>query len=163
LQTHCGSSTTGGTWYFIENLKLHFPDNAKLLLNYHPEYGRLSSVKIGIAALESEYLVFIQNVDNPLLNTKTLNLLIVGLGDFNYVFPLYKGRGEHPVLITKPVMNSIIKSQKADINLKDYLQQFRSNSINVDDETVLLNINTTEDYKKLISDECELCSIRCHY
>lgn len=140
----------------IENLKLNFPDNVEFVINYHPESGRFSSVKAGIAALESEDLVFIQNVDNPLLNPETLNLLINGLGEFNYVFPVYKGKGGHPVLITKPVMNSIIISKKTDINLKDYLQQFSGKPINVDDETVLLNINTTEDYKKLISEENEL-------
>ncbi|MGB4204346.1 MAG: NTP transferase domain-containing protein [Bacteroidales bacterium] len=140
----------------IENLKLHFPYNVEFVINYHPEYGRFSSIKAGIVALESEDLVFIQNVDNPLLNPETLKLLINGLGDFNYAFPVYKGRGGHPVLITKQVMNGFIKSQKADINLKDFLRQFRGNPINVDDETVLLNINTTEDYMKLISDEGEL-------
>ena len=47
-----------------------------------------------------------------------------GLWEFDYAVPTYKGRGGHPVLLSKKVIRNIIAEKENGMNLKDYLVKY---------------------------------------
>ncbi len=93
--------------------------------------------------------MFIHNVDNPFVNHKLLSLLLENIHDYDYVVPTFNNRGGHPILISKKVLKDIIAENGHNLNLKDYLSIYKKKTVNVDDEKILINVNSKEDYNKL--------------
>ena len=117
--------------------------------NDHVEYGRSYSVKLGIQNIPAGHACFIQNIDNPFVDTGLLGELLSALNDDSYVIPVHCDRGGHPVLLGKNIVSSlIIDDQFADF--RDVLKNFTRIEIPCEDPRVLLNINTHEDYLKFM-------------
>jgi len=127
-------------------------DKADFVINDTPILGRFFSIKLGINQLESPKSVFIQNVDNPFVSYKTLITLNKNLSELDYVFPRYKEKGGHPILVSKKIIESIVKKETEDINFKTFLNSFRGNSVYVDDKKTTLNINTSAEYKSMLGE-----------
>ncbi|MCD4772931.1 MAG: NTP transferase domain-containing protein [Bacteroidales bacterium] len=130
-----------------KNIKLS--DEIKVVINEHLEWERFYSIKSGIKNLYKEHPVFIHNVDNPFVNLSVLNNLFCEITESNFVVPVHKNKGGHPVLLSKKIIKNIISEEKNDLNFRNFLKGFEKKIVEVDDERILVNINSEKEFRKL--------------
>ena len=121
-------------------------EKAIIVRNHTPGKGRIYSLQLGINAMKRSGMTFIQNVDNPLVNRSTLESLLTTQPN-GYARPVHDTSGGHPILVTNGVLENINLSEE-DVVLRDLLSEHRRYDVSVNDETVLYNINTPEDYRQ---------------
>ncbi len=128
---------------------IHLPEKKNIIIikNKNPEYGRSHSIKLALEQIPEGYATFIHNIDNPYAEKDLLKKMIDLLNDENYVVPVFKGKGGHPVLLGMNIIN-FLKNMGEFSNLKDILVKFNRRELIYDDEEILRNINTPEDYRK---------------
>lgn len=137
------------------------PDLADKMLiveNPNAEMGRFSSLQCGLAALDQSRLVFVHNVDNPLAKLSVLEKLLGNIDDFDFAKPVYSGKGGHPILVKKNIVEAVLCKKNEHTNLRLFLKQFKGKQVEVDDYSILWNINKPEDLKqfeKYRSGACE--------
>jgi len=132
----------------IPRLNKMVPENVKFIINDHLEYERYYSVKTGLTGLDNPDFCFIQNIDNPFVNNILLSDIFRHRITEGYVSPRHNGRGGHPVLFGKAVIENIRSTLKNDLNLRDVLASYSCKKIEVNNPEILININTAEEYKK---------------
>ena len=125
-----------------------FPENVTLAVNPFPEKGRLFSLKTGLDQLNNAESVFIANVDNPFLDSFILDELTRNREKADCIVPVFSGRGGHPVLISKRIVNAVLRSKNEDIKLSEFLQNFGCFRLETAEDRILININTQEDYQR---------------
>jgi len=138
-----------GKAYLKEN-PIKSTGNISIVTNFHPEWERFYSIKIGLKQVDEFSSSFIHNVDNPFVNEQVLKSLQCGLAGTDYVVPCFKGRGGHPVLLSKKTIKHIISEKNPDLNFRDFLKGYAKNVVEVGDERVLVNVNTGEEYERFI-------------
>lgn len=131
---------------FLDQQRLNLPSNVKVAINQHPEWERFYSLKLGAKLLLHTKPTFISNIDNPFVTNSLLNSLAKHYRDADYINPIYKGKGGHPFLISEKVIADLINEKLDQIHMKEFLVRYSKMSVEVDDEKILLNINTNEDY-----------------
>jgi len=132
----------------FDQLQLIIPNNVKIVVNHYPEWERFYSLKIAALALNKIQPALVSNIDNPFVTTKILSTIINNSKDADYASPSFNGKGGHPFFISEKVIVDL-KSEKEDqVHLKEFLNKYSRKFIEVDDERVLLNINTMEEYKR---------------
>lgn len=117
----------------------------QLVLNSNTDRGRFSSIKEGLKQIDANY-AFIHNVDNPFANAELLKQIYEAKKEGHVIKPIVNGRGGHPVLISRRVIDCILTEKENNLNFREYLKKFQSKEIVVQDETVLYNINTYDEY-----------------
>ncbi|MFH0865326.1 MAG: NTP transferase domain-containing protein [Bacteroidota bacterium] len=122
--------------------------NAEIVINKNPASGRLHSIKIGLNLLKTKNACFIHNTDNPFVNQPLLHKMTLSVNDNNIVVPVYKGKGGHPILIGRKVIEHICKQKQTDADLRELLKYFERINVQTTDEKILCNINSMEDYNK---------------
>jgi len=132
---------------FLKEKKFSLAKNTQIIVNPHPEYGRFYSLKTGLKHCADSDSVFFTNVDNPFVDVDTLKCLAEQNSELEFVCPVFKGKGGHPVLLSQYVVGEIINESNNNFILNEYLQKFVKNAVEVSDEKVLSNINTLDDYK----------------
>ena len=133
------------------NSELYLNDESlKIIVNNNLEYGRFFSIQLGLRELENTS-VFIQNIDNPFVNTGLLINLQSGLGDDEFAVPVYESRGGHPILLSTGIIPQVVTNYKSDSHLKSVLESFKRKDVIVNDPYIGVNINTPEDYQKYFS------------
>lgn len=135
-------------WALIENINYKVPDNTSFTINNFPEKGRFYSLKIALANIPCNSPVLIHNVDNPFINQNVILALLKSIDGYDYVYPVFKGKGGHPVLVSKKMAIRIKEEENCGYNIKSFLRKFNGKSVEVDNDSILININTPEDYKK---------------
>ncbi|MCD4695431.1 MAG: hypothetical protein K8S16_04240 [Bacteroidales bacterium] len=70
-----------------------------------------------------------------------------------------KGDFAAPVLLSEKVITDIIAEKEHDLNFRDFLKDYSKQKVEVDDETVLVNINTMEEYGNYFKNY----KTRCHF
>jgi molybdenum cofactor cytidylyltransferase len=133
----------------LEQLKLSLSSNVKLVINEHPEWERFYSLKLAANGLSKFNPTFVSNIDNPFVDLKVLESLAES--NTEYAYPVFNGRGGHPFLISEKVIADLTSEPKDEIHLKEFLGRYSKSAIDVDDEKVLLNVNTVEEYKRLFN------------
>lgn len=136
---------------YIKQLDLNLPSNSKIVINAHPEWERFYSLKLGAKALDFPANAFVSNIDNPFVSQDVLNCLASKGEGFNYVNPTYNGKGGHPFLISEKVIVDLINEKQDQIHLKEFLSRYSRKSVEVSDDTILVNINTEEEFKRLFN------------
>jgi len=136
-----------GKKYFSEN-NYSLPDNCKIVLNTKLDLGRFYSLRLGLMQLEKKQPAFVQNIDNPFVTTELLNMLKDNCPQEGYSVAGFDGKRGHPIFLSKKVIFKIISETNNETNLRQFLSSFPAKLINSDDERVLVNINTMEEYKK---------------
>ncbi|MCD4832476.1 MAG: NTP transferase domain-containing protein [Bacteroidales bacterium] len=136
-----------GKNYLTEN-KIKFSDNVKIVINKHPEWHRFYSLKMGAKSLSKDSVVFVHNVDNPFVNHEVLNKLLISSHKADYIGPEFNGKGGHPVLLSEKIKNDVRSTKEDQLHFKEFLNQYPKRRVKVDDEKVLVNINTLEEYRK---------------
>jgi len=123
-------------------------------VNYHPEGGPLSSLKIGVSVLSRDLAgFFFTLVDHPTVKVQTL-LEMLNAWDGNadtIVRPRYEGRGGHPVLLGKSWIDRVFNLPDSS-NMREALNANSTSvkELSVSDPGICTNIDTPEDYQKLL-------------
>lgn len=117
----------------------------KIVLNRNYKKGMFSSVKIGIQHIKSDKF-FLLPGDIPFVKKGIYKKMLSIQGDI--VIPSYKGRKGHPVLIKSYLINEIL-AEPENSNLKIFINRKGYTLIEVEDEAILRDIDTLEDYNKL--------------
>ena len=125
---------------------LYMPDNAKIIINRHPEWERFYSLKLALDTLNIDSPVFVHNVDNPFVNELVLQQLLAHLTKYNYVVPEFEGRRGHPVLLSGKLVADIVSEKMDDLNLRVFLKPYAKHVVKVKDKNILVNINSKDDY-----------------
>ena len=116
--------------------------------NQFPERGRLYSLQLGLQTEPEIDYCFVQNIDNPFVTREIIEKLYQSSGKADYITPVYNNKGGHPILISSRVIRQILQIEKFDLTLRDELEKFSRYKVPVDDDKVLANIDTRENYKK---------------
>jgi len=120
----------------------------EIVINKHLDFERFYSIKLGIEANKMYGGCFIHNCDNPFPKAQMFNEMIYLLNDDNFVVPVYKSMGGHPILLGKRVMREIINENENNCNFKLFLRKFEFVNHETNDDRILININTPEEYHK---------------
>lgn len=136
---------------YFKQLGLNLPLNSKIIINEHPEWERFYSLKLGAKALDFPANTFVSNIDNPFVNQDVLKCLASNGEGFNYVNPTFNGKGGHPFLISEKVIVDLINEEQDQIHLKEFLSRYTRKSVEVNDDKILVNINTEEEFKRLFN------------
>ena len=133
---------------FIQGYDTHINkirDKVLIVPNSDPDKGRIYSLKLAISQMKREGVTFIQNVDNPFIGTSLLNELL-NKKPMGYVRPIVNYKGAHPILVTNGVLENISLSSDNCL-LHDILDEHHCMDHHVDNDKILCNINTAEDYR----------------
>lgn len=123
---------------------------------YNPFFrqGMFSSIQTGIACLSPEVEgFFIHPVDIPFVQAGTLLELLKLFQDAGpqiILHPCFKGRHGHPPLVGAVWGDALLKWQGPD-GLRGFFRQYKGEQfdIEVNDEYILIDIDTPEDYQRL--------------
>jgi len=118
--------------------------NVKLVKNSKYHLGMFSSVQCGVSKMTKDF--FLIPGDYPLIKQTTYKALMGGTGDF--IVPEYKGRRGHPVLIKKNLIK-LIEEEPIESNLKVFRDKCKTEFIKTDDEGILMDLDTMEDFEKI--------------
>lgn len=132
-------------------LNLSFPKNVKFVLNKYPERERFYSLQVGFKALQETEFIFMQNIDNPFVTSVLLFNIYKNKNVADYIIPSHNNKGGHPILLSEKIANSIIQEEDYNVILKSHLQNFAKHYVKIEDENILLNINTMEIYNNAIN------------
>ncbi len=121
--------------------------------NPFTQRGRVYSLKKGLELNSDADYCFIQNIDNPFITPVVIPKLNESRKDGDYITPTYQGKGGHPVLLSAKVIRYILNLEEHDSKLNAILKQFIRVNVEVNDENILTNINTVEDYEKYFSNK----------
>ena len=123
-------------------------DSIQFVVNRIPEYERFYSIKIGLENLDNMDYCFIQNVDNPFIERKILDMIYEERFKEGYTVPYFLGSGGHPVLLGTNVIKQIQLEKNTDQNFKEFLTGFQRKNVHVYTNRIHININTQEEYER---------------
>ena len=128
--------------------------NVRWVKNNRYQEGMLSSVKAGVASIEQDIDgFFVTPVDIPLVRTSTITAIVDTFQKSGKLifYPNFLGRRGHPPLISTQYRDEILLWDKPG-GLKGFLQQKEVEAIdlNVQEECILLDMDTLEDYQRLL-------------
>lgn len=122
----------------------------------NPDYahGMFTSVQVGARALKPGYeAFFVMPVDIPLVKSSSITSLINAYKEHpgKIIYPIFHAKRGHPPLIPTSLA-PVIAEWGRDGNLRDVLSAHEKLTIevDVDDENILLDINTADDYRRLL-------------
>jgi CTP:molybdopterin cytidylyltransferase MocA len=130
----------------LENLS-----GVTIVLNLHPELGRMYSVKLGLDALKDSQYCLLQNVDSPFINRNVIGEILESADPDAWSSPEHKGKGGHPVILPHKIIDQILQANNKDLTLREVLDSFPKKVVNVADDSILKNINTPEDYRDFLA------------
>ena len=120
-------------------------------VNYieNPDYhaGMFSSVQAGIAAVRAPRF-FLLPGDMPLVSKQTYRRLL--LAQNNICIPVHQGRKGHPVLMSSRLIPQILNAPPTH-NLRDFIASKGFSCVEVDDQGIVADVDTPDDYRMAIS------------
>lgn len=134
----------GNDYRLLEGSHISLPPDTRIIVNMYPGREKFFSLKLALKTLEAADQVFVSVIDNPFVKKELFNALLMSDGDYRY--PVYKGRGGHPFIISAAVVNDIIKWKNDREHLREFLGRYKSTAVKTDDVYILVNINTLDDY-----------------
>ena len=128
----------------------------KVVINTDYREGMSSSLRKGLAAMKEKSTAFLVVLgDQPGIRKEIINQLIQSFHQSRekrkIVLPTYKGRRGHPVLFSIQYHEEILRL-RGDIGARQILKDHPEHTIEVeiDSDTILLDIDTPEDYNKFL-------------
>lgn len=131
----------------LETLCLEIETKPTFVANDFPEFGRFYSLQLGIKAIGNVEFSFIQNADSPFIDLETLKLLELNKNKADYICPMFKAKGGHPVLVNNKTLKRLFSCPK-NSNLREVLNSNSRWNVSVDNDLITVDIDTLEDYKK---------------
>lgn len=132
----------------IKKQPQNLPSQTQIALNHHPEFGRYYSIQTGLNFVNDNY-TFIHNVDNPFAKQRVLEQIYNVKSEADVIKPVKENKGGHPVLISKQVIDQIVNEKNPDVNFQEFLKGFLTKRVEVKDDSILLNINSQNEYMEL--------------
>ena len=132
----------------IEFLKL----TTMFVENNYPEKGRLYSLYITLKDLPSSDFAIIHNVDNPFVEDEVIHALYKERKLNGTTIPTYKQKAGHPIIIGKIVIDEVINNYEKYDTLKQLINKFDKKYVDVNNSSILININTPQDYNKVMNE-----------
>jgi molybdenum cofactor cytidylyltransferase len=120
--------------------------------------GMISSIQSGLPLISPRSNgILISLVDQPMIGPDVINPLVVSFGDFDKKIsvPTFQGKHGHPIIISRDFEEEIMKlSDDNPEGFKAILNNHRNEiqEIPVDSGSVLDDIDTYEDYQRLVAD-----------
>lgn len=136
----------------------HFDEiaaDATVPVVFNPDYetGMTTSFQVGIRSLPGEVdaaLIFL--VDHPAVSGSTVQALVAHRGRGDVVVPVRRGRRGHPVLFSRRFLDEVLKLPPGvGVNTCVRAQGDRVVEVTVDDPGILTDVDTPEDFRRLIS------------
>ena len=123
---------------------------ASVCVNADPARGMFSSLVTGLAFLRGKAGAFVAPVDHPYVRVATVKTLLTVFAGFpdHVIKPAYHGRAGHPVVLPEHLF-PIIQRAPGMTTLREVLGQtgVQVRYVDVDDEGVLVNVNTPADIR----------------
>jgi len=148
------SDTIVVTGYRSDDLTSLIGDlNVRSTVNEQFRDGMLSSIQSGIRSLEASCRAFfLLPVDIPLVGRSTILHLLKAYDrhDADIIYPCFQGRRGHPPLINTRLNDRILAwNEEGGLNALLRLHQESSINVEVDDENILLDMDTWDQYREL--------------
>ena len=130
-------------------------EGASWTLNNDYLQGKTTSLKAGVAALAGQPIsdVLLLNVDQP-RNADTVRRLLERhqASSFRITIPTYGGKGGHPILIAAELFPELAEIEEESQGLKAVVRRHAeaTERYELDDPSVLLDLNTPEQYQKAL-------------
>lgn len=120
---------------------------ARFVVNPRPEDGLFSSVRLGLLALAGHMgPVFVTPVDSMLPDARVPRALLASRrGGGDVLVPVCRGRRGHPVLLLPSALQPLREAAATGIFSRE-LGKLNLVEVPVDEEWILLNVNTPADY-----------------
>jgi len=130
--------------YKHEKIEKLVKDYSKVQIVYNEEFhkGMFSSVKKGIQNVTAKRFLLSPG-DYPLISKAVVKRILEEEDEI--VIPSFNKRGGHPILLNSNLIKEILLEPE-DSNLKIYLSKKQRSYLNIDDEGILLDVDTIEDY-----------------
>ncbi len=130
---------------------------------HNPNYdrGMFSSIQAGVASLPIDVpAFFIMPVDIPFVHPETIRMLLKAFKERScgIIYPTYDGQDGHPPLISGEFIPEILSFQ-GEGGLRGILARHDAiaHRIAVSDEMILIDIDTPEDYERLMCRQGKEC------
>lgn len=122
--------------------------DVKIISVYNKDFddGMFSSIKVGISHVKTEDFFFSPG-DIPGVSSESIEVLSKIKGDV--VLPSYNFKSGHPVKLSKNIRQSILESSKGE-TLRDILNRYKKDYVTLNDEAILMDLDTPEDYQKMV-------------
>jgi CTP:molybdopterin cytidylyltransferase MocA len=131
--------------------------HVRFVVNEHADTGQLSSVVAGLNAADRPGVrgVLVTPVDAPFVRSSTIRALIETASAAHppIVRPAYHGRHGHPVMFSRVVFDELRRADPS-VGAKAVVHAHAGDVINleVDDPGVLVDVDTPDDYERIIKD-----------
>ncbi len=132
-------NSVGEKW--LQDHPVPLPEKIKLVINPHPERGRFGSIQCGCQALENDFPFFIHNIDNPTIHAELPQQLLGALKNYDFVKPVFQGKGGHPVLLRTYMNKEILRIEDAGLPFHTFLANYSGNTLETEFSSVLENLN----------------------
>ena len=127
---------------------------AEVVLNLRYKTGKSSSVRAGLKMLSPEAgHVMIISVDQPRSPKLLTEVLEAHLRHGSAItYPVYQGRGGHPVLFSRGLLPELMSISESKKGLREVIERHsvEVNRVPVDDPEAILDMNTAEDYRRAV-------------
>lgn len=126
----------------------------KTIMNPDYDQGMYTSVQAGVRSLESEVeAFFLLPADYAFVSAETVRSMLRAYqgSSFEVIYPVYRENRGHPPLISAKLRDRILACEPEG-GLKELLEREAHNSaeIQVDDEGILIDLDSEEDYQRAI-------------
>ena len=128
------------------------PPGVFTVVNPSPAEGLSSSIRCGLSALPASVdAVLLALADKPLIRPATIVAVVSRFRETGapLVYPTYRGLQGHPVLVYAALFPDL-RALRGDRGAKALLERGAAEAVPVDDEGVLLDIDTPEDYAEAV-------------
>jgi molybdenum cofactor cytidylyltransferase len=130
-------------------------DGLTFTINPDPERGMLSSLQCGLNELPANAAgVIFTPVDYPSFQSATLSRIAAAFRGraSDVVIPVYRGRNGHPVCVSRRIVQELL-ALPATAQARDVIRQHRERTcfVDVEDPGVVVDIDTPDDYARLLS------------
>lgn len=124
-------------------------EDIEIAYNASHEKGMFSSIQTGLNMVHDEDILLIPG-DIPNVSKKTYEKLLMAKGEIR--IPTYLGKEGHPLYLSRRLVNEARK-EPLESNMRLFLNKHEDEKIRVevDDPFVCFDVDTNEDYQKLLS------------
>jgi len=123
-----------------------FSFQIKFVYNENFNQGMFTSIQKGCNEVNAPTF-FITPGDCPLVKKETVQLIAEHKG--SVVIPSFQYKGGHPIKLSSEVKQKILETNP-DSNLRAVLNSYEKKYVNVNDPGVLMDVDTPEDYQKVV-------------
>jgi molybdenum cofactor cytidylyltransferase len=132
-----------------EAIRELFSSEPRVILVDNPDWesGMFSSLYIGIGHVETQRF-FVALGDMPLIRPEVYHALMQAPAT-EVAAPEFKGMRGHPVLLGPAVKEAVLSSDSASGSMRKIISKFGVTAVPWDDDTVLSDVDTPDDYARI--------------